>query len=226
MRYNPIMGETCVTTRALVERARDGDQAAVAELFKLHEQRLRLMIRARMNIRLLPRLDEHDVLQDAFLEATERLPAYLAAPQAPFFLWLRQIVQWRLHKVHRHHLGHQVRDARREVSIRRAIPSVASSFCMVDLLLGSVTSPSQAAIRSETRLKLEEVLEGLNDTDREILSCRHFEQLSNREVACELGIETSTASKRYVRALLRLEKALTELGMGAEPTESTDRNDN
>ncbi|MFV2067177.1 MAG: sigma-70 family RNA polymerase sigma factor [Pirellulales bacterium] len=217
------MSDPCVTTQALIERARTGNQAAVAELFKLHEHRLRLMIRARMNSRLRRRLDEDDVLQDAFLEASERLPTYLEDPQAPFFLWLRQIVHWRIHKVHQQHLGHKVRDARREVSLRQAAPSGASSGCLANLLLGSLTSPSRAAMRGETRARLEEVLDGMSDIDREILSSRHFEQLSNREVACELGIDTSTASKRYVRALLRLEKALTELGMGAEQLESSDK---
>ena len=44
-------------------------------------------------------------LKEAFADALERLPAYLENPQAPFFLWLRQIVRWRILKVHRQHLG-------------------------------------------------------------------------------------------------------------------------
>ena len=51
----------------------------------------------------------------------------------------------------------------------------------------------------------------MDEADREILALRNFEQLSNAEVALELGIETSAASKRYMRALARLQKILKEL---------------
>lgn len=213
------MDGDCPTTQALIERARAGDDAAVAELFACHDQRLRLMVRVRLNPRLRRRLDEADVLQDAYLEAAQRLPDYLRAPRAPFFLWLRQIVHWRIHKVHRRHLASQVRDVRREIPLGNA-PSAASSCCLADQLVGGLTSPSGAAMRHEARSRLEAVLEEMNETDLEILSLRHFEHLTNREAATELGIDTSTASKRYVRALLRLEKALAELGLGAEQVES------
>jgi RNA polymerase sigma-70 factor (ECF subfamily) len=200
---------------ALLTRARDQDPLAVAELFKYHEQRLRLMVRARMNPRLRRRLDEEDVIQDAFLEASQRLADYLQNPQTPFFLWLRQIVHRRILKVHRQHLGLQLRDVRREAPVRWATTSTASSCFMAEQLLGRLTSPSGAAIRQETRLQLEKVLEGMSEVDREILSLRYFEHLTNEEAAAELGLEASTASKRHVRALLRLEKALADLGLGA-----------
>ena len=49
-----------------------------------------------------------------------------------------------------------------------------------------------------------EALNGLESTDREILALRHFEQLSNVEVARELELTEAAASKRYMRALLKL----------------------
>jgi RNA polymerase sigma-70 factor (ECF subfamily) len=50
--------------------------------------------------------------------------------------------------------------------------------------------------------------EPLDPTDREVLALRHFEELSNQEVAALLGIQTAAASKRYVRAIERLKDAL------------------
>ena len=49
---------------------------------------------------------------------------------------------------------------------------------------------------------------------------RHFEELSNAETAAELGIAPPAASKRYVRALRRLQAALAETGLdsGAPPS--------
>jgi RNA polymerase sigma-70 factor, ECF subfamily len=48
----------------------------------------------------------------------------------------------------------------------------------------------------------------MDATDREVLVLRHFEQLSNAEVAELLAIEPPAASKRYVRALSRLQEIL------------------
>ena len=47
-------------------------------------------------------------------------------------------------------------------------------------------------------------LESMNEMDREVLALRHFEELTNQEVAAELGIEPKAASARYIRALDRL----------------------
>jgi RNA polymerase sigma-70 factor (ECF subfamily) len=76
-----------------------------------------------------------------------------------------------------------------------------------------LTSPSQAAVKAETRIQLQEALNDLDPLDREILALRHFEQLTNSEAAEELGLETSAASKRYIRALARLQKILREVGL-------------
>ena len=47
-----------------------------------------------------------------------------------------------------------------------------------------------------------------NPIDREILTLRHFEELSNNETAQVLGIAKTAASNRYVRALKRLKDIL------------------
>ena len=78
-------------------------------------------------------------------------------------------------------------------------------------LLGHQTSPSQAAVRVEQILRVQEALNALEPIDREILTLRHFELLSRTEAALVLGIDEATATKRYVRALRRLK------GMLAEP---------
>jgi RNA polymerase sigma-70 factor (ECF subfamily) len=62
----------------------------------------------------------------------------------------------------------------------------------------------------ELQARLQELLDGLETLDREILSLRHFEQLSNNEAAEELGITKAAASKRYIRALERFRKALAD----------------
>jgi len=83
-----------------------------------------------------------------------------------------------------------------------------------DRFVASATSPSQGAHREELRARVLAALEELDELDREIVALRHFEGLSNEEAAAELSIEPAAASKRFVRALLRLKPALEGLEPG------------
>ena len=197
----------------LLRRAAQGEQQALTDLFDRYRSRLKKMVGLRLNRRLQGRVDDSDILQDAYLEAARRLPDYLDDPQAPFFLWLRRIVGDKLLEIHRNHLGAQKRDAELEISLHRGALPAANSISLAAQLLGRLTSPSQAAVKAETRIQLQEALNNLDPLDREILALRHFEQLTNSEAAEELGLETSAASKRYIRALARLQKILREFGL-------------
>jgi RNA polymerase sigma-70 factor (ECF subfamily) len=87
----------------------------------------------------------------------------------------------------------------------------ASSASLAAQLLGRSISPSQAAIKAEARLRVQEVLNSMQPVDREVMALRHFEQLNNAEVAATLGINESTASSRYLRALNRLKDEVQQI---------------
>ncbi len=59
----------------------------------------------------------------------------------------------------------------------------ATSAALAAQLLGHDTRASEAAIRAERKLRLEEALNSMDLIDREVLALRHFEQLSNAECA-------------------------------------------
>jgi RNA polymerase sigma-70 factor (ECF subfamily) len=118
------------------------------------------------------------------------------------------VVGERLLKLHRHHLGTQMRDAGREISLFQGALPAASSAALAAQLLGKHTSPTQAVVRAERILRLQEALNNLDPLDREILSLRHFEELTAAEAARVLGIEEGAAAKRYFRALKRLKEVL------------------
>ena len=129
----------------LIARARGGDKGALNSLFDRHRDRLRRMVEVRLDTRLQARLDASDVVQEAYVDVAGRLDEYLRDPKLPLFLWLRLIVGERLMKLHRHHLGTQMRDAGREVSLYRGALPAASSAALAAQLLGRHTSPTQAA---------------------------------------------------------------------------------
>ncbi|MDJ0975154.1 MAG: sigma-70 family RNA polymerase sigma factor [Planctomycetota bacterium] len=197
-----------------VERlAEAGDDRGrvLAELFERHRQRLLRMIDIRMDPRLRMRVGASDVLQDAFVEVSQRVATYLANPDMPFFLWIRFITAQRLMALHRFHFKAQKRDLRRQQRYAPGAVPEATSVALVDHLAASGTMPAERLLRAEARLQLQHVLDSMHPTDREVLVLRHFEGLTNVETALALGIDTSAASKRHVRALEHLRSALAEL---------------
>jgi RNA polymerase sigma-70 factor (ECF subfamily) len=192
----------------LLRRATAGDSQALAELFVHYRERLRQVVRLRLDRRLHGRLDPSDVLQEAYLDLARRFPEYAANPSLPFYLWLRALTGQKLIDVHRRHLGAKMRDAGQEVSLYRGALPQASSASLAQQLLGRLTSPSVAAVRAETQIRVQEALNSMDAIDREVLTLRHFEMLSNDDTARVLGISRKAASKRYIRALERLQEIL------------------
>jgi RNA polymerase sigma-70 factor (ECF subfamily) len=205
------MAEEGDEVQVLLDRLRAGDQGALAELFARHREPLRRMIMLRLDQRLGGRVSPSDVLQETYVDALKRVPHLFENPDMPFFVWLRWIAGQRIVEVHRQHLGARMRDAGLEIPLQHAYPATASSAGLAAHLAAGLTSPSRAAIRDETLAQLEAALERLDPIDREVLALRHFEELSNNEVASLLGIQKAAASKRYVRALERLRGALAEI---------------
>jgi RNA polymerase sigma-70 factor (ECF subfamily) len=195
-------------TAALLDRLRASDAEALGELFMLYRERLWRMLYVRLDRRLARRVSPDDVLQETFLDVSRRIGDYLAHPAVPFYVWLRFLTVQRLGMVQRLHLGAQMRDAGQEAS--QAGEPLASSESMAGQLVSSMTSPSQAAIRHELQARLRAALEEMDPLDREVLALRHFEELSNNEVAQVLGISSDAASKRHLRALKRLKEIFTD----------------
>ena len=198
----------------LVERLRAGDRRALAELFERHRDRLRRMVELRMDARLQGRVGASDVLQDGFLDLEKRVESYVSDPRLPAFLWLRMVVSDRLAQVHRHHLGTRMRDVSQEVSLYRDPLPQASSAALASMLLGRLTTPSNAAIRAEQILQVQEAINSLEPLDREVVALRHFEQLSRAETAVVLGITEEAGAKRYIRALKKLKSILAAMPGG------------
>jgi RNA polymerase sigma-70 factor (ECF subfamily) len=203
-----MSGESQQDDGDLLVRIEGGDEQALTELFTRHRERLRRMIRLRLDRRLQGRIDSSDVLQDTYVKIARGAREYLAQPNMPPFLWIRFLTGQTLQALHRHHLKVHMRDAGQEVSIRHRSTPQANSVSLAEMLLGRLTSPTRAARRAEMQVKLQEMLNAMEPFDREVLALRHFEGLSNSEVALVLGLSKTAASNRYIRALERLKAML------------------
>ena len=201
-------------TSQILRRASRGDTKGWEALLERHRERLRRMVALRLDQRVQGRVDASDVIQDAYLEAWTRLAENVRQPSMPFLLWLRFLVGQKVLALHRHHLGREMRAAGREVSLYRGALPEASSAALAAQLLGHDTRPSEAALRIELKIRLQEALNQMDAVDREVIALRHFEQLSRAETAQVLGMRESAVSKRYVRALERLKGILSNMSGG------------
>ena len=203
----------------LLARAADGDADAWGRLLARHQERLTGVVTFRLDPRLRGRIDAADVMQEAFISATARRTEFFAQTTQPLFLWLRWMVGNTLLELHRHHLGAQMRDPRREVAAGRHHDGSGNGddstrAALVAQLTAGATGPSTAAGRAEVGERLNEALGRMEPLDREVIALRHFEQLTSAEAAQVLGIQERAAAKRYLRALERLREALADMPGG------------
>jgi RNA polymerase sigma-70 factor (ECF subfamily) len=205
------MPDSAAKADGLRNRLRGRDPEALAELFSEHRDRLWRMASFRMDRRLIGRIDPEDVLQETYLAAAARLEHYDADASSSPFVWLRMVLMQTLTDLHRHHLGTQMRNAYREVALPGCHYPQMTSASLAAQLVGHFTSPSQAAAYEEMLAKVEQAVGAMDPLDQEVLALRHFEELSNSETAEVLGIQQSTASMRYVRAIKRLRETLSNM---------------
>lgn len=194
-------------TQDLLRLIQRGDTTAVEQLLARHREPIRRMIALRLDAALASRIDASDVVQEVLLEANRRLKDYLRNPQMPFPLWLRQIARDRIVDAHRRHRQAQRRSLDRECSLENeteAKPGVQNLTAFVDPEM----TPASAAIRRELERRFWAEVASLDNDDREVILLRHFEHLSNREVALLLGLTEAAASMRYLRAMRRLRTRL------------------
>jgi RNA polymerase sigma-70 factor (ECF subfamily) len=191
------------TTNRLLCHLGGPEPQPLADLFARHRERLRKMVRLRLDRRLHGRVRSAAVLQQVYLDVCRRIGEYQAQPGQSFFLWLRLLTGQRLQAIHRQYLGDRDVGAVQELSLHRgALPEV-HSVSMAAQLLGD-RAANQAAARADMLLRLEKALNGMGRRDRDVLALCHFEELSEEEMAVVLELDRATAGDRYIRALEQL----------------------
>ena len=193
-------------TEELVRRAAEGEQAAISRLLERYRRRLRSMVKVRMDPRLAARLDPSDVVQEVFVEAVRRLPAYLKQRPLPFFAWIRRIAWRRLLDLRRRHIVAQHRAVGREVPIVHVDGKSAARLARQ--LHARAVDPQSQIARDELRVRIQQAVAVLPPAFREVLILRHLEHVAFDEIATILGIALGTVKSRHFRALERLRHLL------------------
>jgi RNA polymerase sigma-70 factor (ECF subfamily) len=200
----PDSAETC----GLLERIAGGDRQALERLLEHFRPGLHAFVTARLDPRVRARMDPSDVVQEAQLEVVRRMDDFLRRRPMPFHLWVRKTAYERLLNLRRDHR----RRARRSVDREVALPE-HSSLLVARPFLAGAPSPSQQLAAREVADRVGRAVAQLPEADREILLMRHAEELPYEEIACLLEVEPAAARKRYGRALIRLQKVLSDHGL-------------
>lgn len=185
-------------TEELLQQAAQGDAQAVDDLLTRHRQRLRRMVEIRMDSRVAVRVDPSDIVQEALVDASHKLPEYLRDRPIPFYPWLRQLAWERVIQQHRRHIQAQARTVSREQ--QPPLPD-HSAMQLASFLVARGSSPSRQMAKKELSQQVQDVLSKLSSKSREVLVLRFLEQLSTAETAAVLKLTAEGVKSRQRRAL-------------------------
>lgn len=197
-------------TKELLSNVRGGDEDAVNRLLDRHRDALRRMVQMRLDRKIQRRIDVSDVVQDVMVEVNRRLTDYLKNPTMSFHLWVRQIAKDRIIDAHRRHRVSAKRSVDREQALAAPAGMDGSAMELVAQLRDPELTPAARATQQELARHVEQAMTQLNEQDCEIIVMRHYEQLSNQEVAEALELSEPAASMRYLRAVRRLRELLVD----------------
>jgi len=192
-------------TQRLVTLAKEGDRSAVDQLCRIYGERIRRIIRLRIDRKLRPKLDSVDIVQDALILALRGLEGFTYKNEGDFLRWLSRIAENRLYDVlDEFHAAK--RDIRKEIPFKRIDGGTEQgSFGAADPL--QTTTPSVLLSRQEQLDRLEEAIDNLKPEYREVVFLSRIERLSHEEIAAQMGKSKGAVAMLLSRALLTLTAA-------------------
>jgi len=203
-----LIREAAVTDSddTLDDRIRHHDLSALAEYLSTNRKPLLTFIERQLGAALRRKIEVDDIFQELSVEAVRSLPEADFEHRDPFG-WLCQIAERRIIDAHRRYFGAQKRDAGREVPL--GSPGGDSEHAaIIDLLVVSMTTATQAMSRNQREVRLLEAMATLPEEQREALRLRYVEGLPSKEIAERLGKTDGSVRVMLTRALGRLQQIL------------------
>src|SRR4051812_28025731 len=193
----------------LIARIRQRDTQALADFITSHRPQLMAFIERQLGTALRRKIEPDDVFQEASAEAVRALPTAEIGDRDPFS-WMCQIAERRIIDLHRHFFGAQKRDAGREVSLGSDRGSDSEPAGLINLLVASLTTPSQAFSRNAREARLLEALGKLPEEQQSALRMRYIESLPSKQIGERLGKSDAAVRVMLTRSLKKLHELLGE----------------
>lgn len=201
----------------LVQRAQQGDDAAMNELIQRYEPRLRRIVRIKLSYRLRRVVESVDIVQDTFRAAAEHIEDLELRSTASILQWLSRIAENRMLDTHRHFYGLK-RDKTREV--RMADPrgeDDAGEFRPGAVVPDAGPTPEEEASRRELARLVDEAVAQLPEDYREVIMLRTYYGGSWDYVAEQMNRTNGDAARQlHRRARIRLARIMREKTAGLD----------
>jgi len=189
-------------TQHLVALAKSGDENALNQLCSVYGERVRRLIRLRINRELRPKLDSVDVVQYALVLALNGLDDFTYKNEGDFLRWLSKIAENRLRDMFDKYYADK-RDVHREISFKKEGRDSEGGFIGAPEPMRD-TTPSVVVGRKEELDRLEKALDELKPEYREIIVLKKIEGLSHAEIAESLGKQAGAVRMLLARAMAAL----------------------
>lgn len=196
----------------LRRRLRLGEQAALGAFMQRHRGALLAFIERNLGTNLRRKVEPDDIFQEVSVHCVRSLGQVDLAERDPF-AWLCQVAERRIVDAHRRFFGTQKRAGAKELPLGAPDTQHAG---LIDLLVASLTSPSEAFSRDQRQIRVIEAIRGLPADHREALRLRYVEGLPSKEVAARLGKSDGAIRVMLTRTLKKLGDLLSD----PETTES------
>lgn len=190
----------------LIARVKQHEIAALADYLDAARRPLITFIERQLGAALRRKIEVDDIFQEVSVEAVRALPHTDFEHREPFS-WLCQLAEQRIIDAHRRYFSAQKRDAGREVAL--GSPGGGSEHgAIIDLLVASMTSPTQAFSRKGREARLFEALATLPADQRDALRLRYLEGLSSKDIATRLNKTDGAVRVMLTRSLDKLQQIL------------------
>jgi RNA polymerase sigma-70 factor (ECF subfamily) len=193
--------------------AKKGERQAVGQLLEHFRSYLKLIASHEIGSKLGAKLDASDVVQDTFLDAHRYFENFQGESVTQFTAWLRAVMAGVMANTMRRYLGTKARDIRLEKQLAADLDN--SAAMLSELLVASISSPSQNIMRDEQTLQLAQAMSNLSSDYQSVLTLRHIEGLTFPQIASRLNRSVDSVEKLWLRAIVQLRKSFT-------PQEQTD----
>lgn len=190
----------------ILQRIRSGDEQAMAEFVEQNRGALVGFIHSRLGGQLKKKVEADDIFQEASMEAVKSLNKIDLSDREPLN-WLFQICERKIIDAHRRFFASQKRDASREAALPE---NSAAGGGIANLLVASMTTPSEAFSRDQRQLRMLAALDTLPDDQREALRLRYLVGLPSKEIAAKMGKTDGAMRVMLSRSLAKLQALLAE----------------
>jgi RNA polymerase sigma-70 factor (ECF subfamily) len=192
-------------TQSLVTLAKEGDKLAIEQLCRIYGERVRRIIRLRIDRKLRSKIDSVDVVQDALILAMGGLKDFTYKNEGDFLRWLSKIAENKLHDI-LDKFYTEKRDIRREIPFKKIENNTEEVF-FINAEPLDTTTPSVLLFKKEQLDRLENAIDDLKPDYREVIYLSRIERLSNAEIAEKLGKSKGAVAMLLSRALVALTAA-------------------